>query len=89
MHAWAAARSPRPPRAASHRRLHFVLVVLYNVYAMCILFWHFRRYVIIRQTYLTRGAAHACGERCGRQCQPLALAGCGCSSPKVPAARAA
>jgi hypothetical protein len=31
-------------------------VILYNVYAMCILFWHFRRYVIIRQTYLTRGA---------------------------------
>lgn len=37
------------------RRLHFVLVILYNVYAMCILFWHFRRYVIIRHSYLTRG----------------------------------
>jgi len=35
--------------------LHFALIVLYNIYAMCILFWHFRRYVIIRQTYLTRG----------------------------------
>jgi hypothetical protein len=32
-------------------------VVLYNVYAMCILFWHFRRYVIIRHSYLTRGAS--------------------------------
>ena len=45
-----------PPPAASLYRLHFVLVVVYNVYAMCVLFWHFRRYVIIRQTYLTRGA---------------------------------
>ena len=35
-------------------------MVLYNAYAMCILFWHFRRYVIIRQTYLTRGAAGGC-----------------------------
>jgi hypothetical protein len=36
-----------------------VLVILYNLYAMCILFWHFRRYVIIRHSYLTRGAAAA------------------------------
>lgn len=34
-----------------------MLVVLYNVYAMCILFWHFRRYVIIRHSYLTRGVS--------------------------------
>lgn len=37
------------------RRIHFALIVLYNIYAMCILFWHFRRYVIIRHSYLTRG----------------------------------
>ncbi len=40
---------------------HFVLVVLYNVYAMCVLFWHFRQYVIIRHSYLTRGAGGVWG----------------------------
>ena len=43
------------PASTHSCRMHFALAVLYNVYAMCILFWHFRRYVIIRQTYLTRG----------------------------------
>jgi hypothetical protein len=44
--------APTPPTP----RLHFVLVIVYNLYAMCVLFWHFRRYVIIRHSYLTRGA---------------------------------
>jgi hypothetical protein len=55
-------------------RLHFVLVVAYNFYAMYILFWYFRRYVIIRHSYLTRGTRAVHWRYALRSLTPLAWA---------------
>lgn len=36
-------------------RVHCILVVLYTLYAYCVLWWHFKHYLIVRQHYLVKG----------------------------------
>lgn len=36
-------------------RVHFVLIVLYNLYAMGVLWWHYSAFLVVRQHYLVRG----------------------------------
>ena len=35
--------------------MHFALVVLYTLYAYCVLWWHYKQYLIVRQHYLVKG----------------------------------
>jgi hypothetical protein len=36
-------------------RIHFIIVVIYNAYAMAILWWHYQQFLTVRQLYLVRG----------------------------------